>query len=123
MPNETMSILMTTSRDCPSLGLLEAGEKYTIGASFGQQLCDQGYAVKASNQTKKTTKKKEPAKSVAMAAIVDAIRKLDDGENKEDFTDDGKPNANILSKICGFDVSAEMRDEAWELYNSENTGD
>lgn len=45
-----------------------------------------------------------------ITAIVNAISKL---EPSEDFRKDKTPKAPSLSRIVGFDVSSEERDEAW----------
>lgn len=52
--------------------------------------------------------------------VIKCIGKLVDGGNEEDFTSDGKPNATILTKMCGFEVSADARDQAWESYQANN---
>ncbi len=55
--------------------------------------------------------------------VIAAIGRLVDGGNEEDFIASGSPNATILSKMCGFDVSSTMRDEAWDAYQAEHEND
>lgn len=117
MKNE-MKILMTETRAIPNVGLAEKDKECTLDAAFAQQLIDQGFAVLADGDTEKTEVIKPNIETV-----VEAIKQLSDGNNKEDFTDDGKPNANILSKICGFEVSASMRDKAFKVYQTQNLGE
>lgn len=54
--------------------------------------------------------------------IADEIEKLDP-ENEEHFTNQGKPDANVLTSRLGFQVSKAMRDEAESLLNSKNISD
>lgn len=44
-------------------------------------------------------------------SVVEAIGALD-ADNEDNFTKSGLPNANVLSDIVGFDVSADLRDDA-----------
>ena len=46
------------------------------------------------------------------AAIVETISLLDK-DNKEHFTNDGKPDARVLSELLGWTVSAQERDAVW----------
>jgi len=50
------------------------------------------------------------------AAIIEAIALLEPG-NKEQFTNDGKPDARELSDLLGWTVSAQERDAIWEEVN------
>lgn len=46
-------------------------------------------------------------------AIVAAIQELDP-DNQDQFTQNGKPDATVLTEHLGWRVSATERDEAWE---------
>lgn len=46
--------------------------------------------------------------------IVEAIGKLVEEGEDEDFTGDGKPKTDPLSKVAGFTVTASERDAAWD---------
>lgn len=49
-----------------------------------------------------------------MSAIVEAMQMMVKEPNAADFTADGKPKTDAVSKIVGFTVSREERDNAWE---------
>ena len=46
--------------------------------------------------------------------IVDAMRKMVEAADANDFTNDGKPDTRKLSARVGFTVLKEERDAAWE---------
>lgn len=50
--------------------------------------------------------------------IIEAIRDLDP---ESDYTSDGKPSANILTKKIGTSVTAAERDAAWQTFQEERT--
>lgn len=57
----------------------------------------------------------EPAQAFdKMAAIIEAMHKMVDEGNEADFTGDGKPKTDAVSKLVGFTVSRDERDTAWE---------
>jgi hypothetical protein len=49
-----------------------------------------------------------------MSAIVEAMQAMVEAPSEEDFTADGKPKTDAVSRIVGFTVSREERDNAWE---------
>ncbi|MGE4338841.1 MAG: hypothetical protein AB7E55_23110 [Pigmentiphaga sp.] len=49
-----------------------------------------------------------------MSSIVEAMQMMAEEPNEADFTADGKPKTDAVSKIVGFTVSREERDNAWE---------
>lgn len=54
-----------------------------------------------------------------MSAIVEAMYKMVDDANEADFTGDGRPKTDAVSKRVGFTVSSSERDNAWEAVNSD----
>jgi len=53
---------------------------------------------------------REPTKGEIIRA---AIEKMLDSDEEGAFGADGKPSVKVLSRECGFNVSAAERDEAW----------
>lgn len=51
-----------------------------------------------------------------LGEIVVAIKGLDP---ESDYTNNDGPKVNALGKAVGFDISADERDEAWKLFQSE----
>lgn len=49
-----------------------------------------------------------------MASIIEAMHKMVDAGNEADFTGDGKPKTDAVSKLVGFTVSRDERDTAWD---------
>lgn len=49
--------------------------------------------------------------------ILDAIDELDP-DNKDHWTNDGKPDATALAEIVGERVSAKLRDQVWEAHQA-----
>lgn len=61
-----------------------------------------------------STKKPEPSSDdEKLKAITEAIGQLDKGD-KDSWTQSGAPNADKLTDMCGFAVSAQLRNVAWE---------
>jgi hypothetical protein len=54
-----------------------------------------------------------------IAVIVGAIKRLDPG-NEEHFTGAGLPRTTAIERLIGDDVTAEERDTAFDIVNSEN---
>ena len=52
-----------------------------------------------------------------LQVVVAAIGQMDK-DNPDDYTNGGKPDANRLSTECGFNVSAALRDEAFEVFEA-----
>jgi hypothetical protein len=53
------------------------------------------------------------------SAIIEAMYKMVDEANDAEFTGDGKPKTDAVSKRVGFTVSREERDNAWEAVSSD----
>lgn len=51
--------------------------------------------------------------------IVEAMRKMVNEANTDDFTNDGKPDTRKLSARVGFTVLKEERDAAWEVVSED----
>lgn len=54
-------------------------------------------------------------------ALVEVIKSLE--VNEENYTEGGKPDANVLSDIMDVKVSADQRDVAWEKVQAERNAD
>lgn len=55
-----------------------------------------------------------------MAAIIEGVQRMIDSGNEADFTGDGKPKTDALSKLVGFTVSRDERDTAWDTVVSDS---
>ena len=66
-------------------------------------------------QKEKEEAESEKVDQEIIELIVEAIGELDP---EDGFTESGVPRVNALEEIVGFDITAEDRDEAWELYNA-----
>lgn len=62
-------------------------------------------------------KPKVTDEQIKQANLVDAISQLDEG-NKEHFTTDGKPQVKALEALVKFDIDAEQRDAAFEIFQA-----
>jgi len=60
----------------------------------------------------------EASKDVQLALVVDAIGALD-LTNADNVTNAGLPDATVLTKAVGFNVSAALRNEAWQAFEAE----
>lgn len=47
------------------------------------------------------------------AVILDAMETLVQGENPADFIGDGRPDVRAVSRVAGFQITAEERDTLW----------
>lgn len=54
-----------------------------------------------------------------IVAVVGAIGELNPNDDAH-FTKGGKPSANALTELVGFDVSSQLRDAAWERYQNQS---
>jgi hypothetical protein len=70
------------------------------------------------NQPPETINKETKAKA-HLEKIVVAIDELDPN-SKKDFTEQGKPDANVLADILDAKVSAADRDKAWKIYQAQD---
>lgn len=80
------------------------------------------------NRSIENLKKHEAARDAAamtpeqkQEAIIKGIARLDP-ESEKDYTKGGKPDANVLREMLGFDVPAKDRDEAYDIYKSRLEG-
>ncbi|MCK9246670.1 MAG: hypothetical protein M0P11_06925 [Anaerolineaceae bacterium] len=61
------------------------------------------------------------AEGVTQAQIVDAIGKLEPGNDKQ-WTKGNLPDANYLSDVLNHKISAAERDEAWKAFQAARDG-
>lgn len=106
-----MKVIGNKSRSIPNVGDIEIGKVYDLPKKLADQLIKQKIVIDAAG----APVKKELTK---LEKVVNAIIELAKDDSKKAFTDDGKPYADVLSNICGFDVSAKLRDQAFNHYNS-----
>lgn len=86
-------------------------------------------AVKTTKPKKSKAKKAPVAKTTEPKkddisfedALVEVIRNLE--VNDKNYTEGGKPDANVLSDIMDVRVSANQRDVAWEKFQGEKEAD
>ena len=87
------------------------GQTVRISDDEVQSLIDRGFAtpVDGDADTKPTTE-------VSLADVIEAIDLL----SPDDFTKDGKPKVPSLIDVLGDDITGELRDRAWEIYQKDN---
>lgn len=112
-------------RSCYCRGvLLEVGKTKKIPASEADTLVKMGKVTLAGDKTEATSEQtldndpKSISDNEKLAAVIEAIGMLDE-KDETHFTKDGKPDANTLTSLVGFQVSAALRDEAFAATQTE----
>lgn len=65
------------------------------------------------------SKDEDPSDDSKAALLVDAVKKMLEENNPDDFTGSGLPNRKKISALAGWSVSVQELSAAWEQVNKE----
>jgi len=85
-----------------------------------ERIIKSGAGVMSDGKTPAVNKQSAELSAGRLVKYMQAIDSLDP-ENKDDFTESGKPEVNALKQLVEGDVTAAERDEAWGHYQELST--
>ena len=85
-----------------------------------ERIIKSGAGVMTDGKTKTVNKQPTELSAGRLVKYMQAIDTLD-ADNKDDYTESGKPEVNALKQLVDGDVTAAERDEAWEHYQALST--
>ena len=87
-----------------------------------KRIIKSGTGVMSDGKTQAVNKQSSELSAGRLVKYLQAIDSLDP-DNKDDYTESGKPEVNALKQLVDGDVSASERDEAWEHYQALSTSE
>jgi hypothetical protein len=112
-PTEQPIFLALTSGHTCTIG----PEYVEIDERFHRQAVVHGAIPEGTEHVRSADAVPEPTRRELLLA---AVRQMVNEARPEDFTADGKVNANALSQRVGFTVSSSERDSAWDIVAKEH---
>ena len=87
-----------------------------------ERIIKSGTGVMSDGKTQTVNKQPTELSAGRLVKYMQAIDTLDP-DNKDDFTESGKPEVNALKQLVEGDVTAAERDEAWAHYQELSTAE